>query len=109
MFECRSCCEVVMNPLRGSVGPIRRQKGAAADVKKPPSRRRVVCGIDGCEYDGEYRLHPRHRQLVHSGKKQAMLMTPLVWEEDSGVGFRSHLKIKIKVSTISREVSNIIL
>ncbi|XP_043201956.1 uncharacterized protein LOC122370416 [Amphibalanus amphitrite] len=58
-----------MNPLRGGVGPIKRQKGAASDAKKPPSRRRVVCGIDGCAYNGEYRLHARHRQLVHSGKR----------------------------------------
>ena len=66
--EFESCCEATMNPLRGGVGPVRRQKDAA-DAKKPPSRRRMVCGIDGCAYDGEYRLHARHRRLVHSGKR----------------------------------------
>ena len=79
----------VMKPLQGAPGPIRRQRCAGTDEKKkPPSRRHVVCGIDGCSYDGEYRLHARHRQLMHSGKKAKYANDSL------GVGgrFRSWVK-----------------
>ena len=84
-------CVSVMKPLQGHLGPIRGQKRPGSDVKRRPSRRRVVCGIEGCEcaYDGEYRLHARRRRLMHSGKKAK------VANDSFGVGgrFRSWVKV----------------
>ena len=68
-----------------------RTKASRKWCQERPSRRRVVCGIEGCEcaYDGEYRLHSRRMRLMHSGKKAK------VANDSFGVGgrFRSWVKV----------------